>query len=302
MIAGEGLCNRQSTASQYFSAMDASRSEQRFSDDVGRLVNDVRRSLRWSQRELGRRSGLPQSRISTIERGLARRLRLAEIDAVFVTLGVSYRLAATRPLVDPAPLADLVHVRCSAYAHRRLTTQGWLVEREVPVGGNQPLGWIDLLAFDPRSSTLLIIEVKTEIRDLGEIERSLSRYEREARGAVAALGWRATRVVTVLLLLASAVNDDRVHDLRPVLHTVFPGRARSLQLALHHPEAATLTRYLAMIDPRSRRSAWLRATASDGRRTPAPYIDYIDAVRKLEAGRAGQRRHPSRSRDRITSR
>jgi hypothetical protein len=40
-------------------------------------------------------------------------------------------------------------------------------------------------------------------------------------------------------------------------------------------------RGLALIDPSSRRRAWLIRTRLDGRRSPAPFADYADAARRL---------------------
>src|SRR6266487_1132967 len=107
--------------------------------DVGRTIHDVRVSLRWSQRDLARRSGVSQSRISRIERGVLIDLRVSVIDRLFVTLGVRYWIGTEEPQ-GTRPAADHVHARCSAYAARRLLTDGWLVEREVEVGDNRSRG------------------------------------------------------------------------------------------------------------------------------------------------------------------
>jgi transcriptional regulator with XRE-family HTH domain len=58
--------------------------------DIGRMIHDVRINLGWSQRELARRSGVSQARISRIERGTVPDLRMGVIDRLFVTLGVRY--------------------------------------------------------------------------------------------------------------------------------------------------------------------------------------------------------------------
>jgi hypothetical protein len=56
---------------------------------------------------------------------------------------------------------------------RRLEAAGWLVVREVRIESGRYLGWIDLLAFDPVTKTLLVIEIKTRLDDLGDLERTL---------------------------------------------------------------------------------------------------------------------------------
>jgi hypothetical protein len=173
-----------------------------------------------------------------------------------------------------------------------LTTLGLLVEREVEVGGDRSRGWIDLLAFEPRSRTVFVIEVKTEIHDIGAIERSLNWYCRESIHVALRFGWHPARVRSVLLVLQSRVNDDRIASAPEVLNTAFPGRATELRAVIDGSGDGE-DRFMAMVDPRSRRSAWLRASRSDGRRSVAPYVDYIDAARQLERGRPVRRRSPS---------
>ena len=47
---------------------------------------------------------------------------------------------------------------------------------------------MDLLAWHPATGLLLVIEVKTELHDLGANERQLNWYEREAWAAARRLG------------------------------------------------------------------------------------------------------------------
>lgn len=259
-------------------------------DVVTETVKTARLNANWTQRELSRRSGVAQAHICRIERGQVRDLPIDVVDRLFTALGVRYWLGTELPHVM-RPQSDFVHARCSVYASRRLTASGWLIAREVEIGSDRSRGWIDILAFHPGSGMLLVIEVKTEVHDLGAIERSLSWYRREALRAARRLGWQPTSIGSVLLLLQSRVNDDRSVASSHALATGFPGRAAALQAVTDGDAGLGDSQYLAMIDPRSRRAAWLRATRSDGRRTPAPYVDYIDAARQLErrptARRAG---------------
>jgi hypothetical protein len=177
---------------------------------------------------------------------------------------------------------DPAHARMSAYTVRRLRAAGWDVATEIEVGGDRSRGWIDVLAFHKASGMLLVIELKTEIHDLGQIERSLGWYEREAFAAARRLGWRPWRAIGCLLLLASRANDDRAAANRASIDTGFRIRARELGAILADETVhATRTRAIAMIDPASRRRAWVRPLWIDGRRTPAPYADYVDFLRAL---------------------
>jgi hypothetical protein len=202
-------------------------------------------------------------------------------------LGLEVDLTIRAPFVVGRQ-RDAAHARCSGYVQRQLEAAGWLVAREVEIAHGRSHGWIDLLAFDPRTRTLLIVEVKTEIEDLGRIERTVAWYEREAWSSGRRLGWRPVRTVTWLLVLATEVNDERLRLNRDVLASAFPGRvAEGHGLLTGHP--VTVSRTLALIDPRSRRRAWLMRARIDGRRSAAPYADYAGFMRR------STRRQKSRS-------
>ena len=256
-------------------------------DVVGVTVRTARLASGWSQRELSRRSRVPQAQICRIERGRVRDLRISDLDRLLVALGVRYWLGTEAPHIARQP-SDLVHAQCSAYVGRRLDGSGWLVEREVEIGGDRSRGWIDILAYHPGRRILLVIELKTEIHDLGAIERSMNWYQREALRAAKRFGWRPLVVGSALLVLQSVANDDRVVSSSAAFATGFPSRALELQAVIDGDSPISLRRFVAMIDPRSRRAGWLRPTRSDGRRSTAPYVDYIDAARLLRP-RAAER-------------
>jgi transcriptional regulator with XRE-family HTH domain len=263
-------------------------SETRLLQDIGRLVRDGRLAARWTQQELERRSGVSQSRLSRIERGECRSVRFVEVDRLFVAVGVRYRLDVSLPpghrVVD-----DAVHVRCATAVQRRLEVAGWVVRREVEIGSDRSRGWIDVLAFHPATRLLLVIEIKTELHDLGAVERSLNWYVREAARAAAGFGWRPTAVASALLVLATDANDQAMRSIRPVLSVALPGRAIALRDLVGTGRSSGPQRFVATIDPRSRRRQWLMPTILDGRRSPAPYADYIDAALQLESQRASPR-------------
>lgn len=234
---------------------------------IGQAVAAARRARGWSQAELSRRAGVSAGMVAFVERG-----------SVNVTVDMAGRLlqeAGVRvDLRCQVPFGgrqvDAAHAACAAYAQRRLEGEGWQTAREVEVGEGLTRGWIDLLAWHAVSRTLVAVEIKTELIDLGAVERQLGWYARAAPVAALRRGWRATRVVRWLLLLATEVNERRVLDNSFALRQSFPDRPRGRD-GLRDAMSG-----LALIDPRSRRRQWLIAPRADGRRTPAPYADYRD--------------------------
>ncbi|HEX2469310.1 MAG TPA: hypothetical protein VHK05_01880 [Candidatus Limnocylindrales bacterium] len=191
-------------------------------------------------------------------------------------------LVAQPPLILGNRQRDVVHAWASGYVDRRLRAAGWQTAREVELAAGRARGWIDLLAFDPRTRTLLIIETKTRIDDIGAIERQLRWYEGRAFDTGRGLGWPVRRALTWLLLLATDEVDRAIRLNREVLAAAFPIRAPAmLGMFSGDPWSVSAVRGLALIDPSSRRTDWLIRSRVDGRRSDAPYPDYTHAARTL---------------------
>jgi len=256
---------------------------------IARVVRETREAIGWSQAELAARARISRSMVARVETGSAN-VSLVVAASLLDALGVRVRLDFDVPfLVDRRRQREPAHARCIAYARRRLERAGWLVAQEVEVVHGRSHGWIDLLAFEPVSRTLAVKEIKTELPDLGAVERTLAWYEREAWAAARRLGWHPRLVVSGLLVLATEANDERILANRAALAASFPVRAPLLADRLADPRGSWSARgrSLAMIDPLSRRAAWLQRTRADGRRTVAHYADYADFMRKSrsKAGR-----------------
>lgn len=271
--------------------MDVDPSGDHLAGLLARTVRTNRVRLRLTQRELSRRSGVSQTQIRRIERLQLPDVRLSTVDRLLSTMGVRYRVSIDSPWLDHRRQDDFVHARCSAHVGRRLATTGWQIAREVEVGDGRSRGWIDILAFHAASGWLLVIEIKTEIHDVGRIERSMNWYRREALAAATRLAWRPRRIGSALLVLLSTTNEHVLGMNRDLLASAFPGRAPELQGIVDGLLRTEVDRLscLAMIDPRSHRTRWLRPSRLDGRRSPEPYADYVDATRILESSRTGRR-------------
>jgi transcriptional regulator with XRE-family HTH domain len=202
-------------------------------------------------------------------------------------LGLELELVGRPPVVSERRCGDLVHARCSGYIDRRFRRAGWLTMREVETSAGRAHGWIDLLAFEPSSRTLVIVEVKTRLDDIGAVERQLGWYERDARRLAAEHGWYARAVTSWLLLLASDEVERQIGIHRDLLQIAFPDRARAMRVTLTGPRNPA-RRGLALIDPTSRRSRWLIPSRADGRRTESPYRDYADAASRFARRRPGR--------------
>ena len=160
---------------------------------------------------------------------------------------------------------------------------GWVTRREVEIVDGRSHGWIDVLGCYPQTGALLVVEAKTEIDDVGHIERAMAWYAREAPSAGRRFGWNAHKIVGVLIVLDTRATADRLRSNRDAIAQSFQLRAEWLTRCLRGEAAIPKgpVRALAAIDPASRRTTWLRPTMLDGRRSPAAYEDYAEFSRRL---------------------
>jgi len=238
----------------------------------------------WTQKVLATRAGTSQATLSRLEAGHIDRADLATIGRLLDALQVRAEIKLEAPfLADRRRQRDRAHAYCVAYIARRLTSSGWDVQREVEIQGKRSHGWIDVLAYRHADRVLLVIEMKTEIEDLGQIERSVGWYLREGSWAAHRFGWYPRQSIGALIVLDTRATADRLRSNREAIAQSFPFRAEWLTSCLRGETAIPKwpVRALAAIDPARRRAMWLRPTVLDGRRSPAAYEDYAEFSRRL---------------------
>jgi transcriptional regulator with XRE-family HTH domain len=255
---------------------------------IGAIVRSGREMQRWTKTSLGERSGVSRQMVEAIESGKANP-SLDVIGSLLDALDIELDIVPRGPvdLAGSGP-ADAAHAICSAYIQRRLVAAGWRVEREVRISDRRYLGWIDILAFHEPSATLVVIEVKTRIDDVGAIERSLDWHVRNAGRAAERCGWRPRHVVAWVLALASDEVDDAIRRTRELWATSFPARAPAMRAIATDPTtlpSGPSRRGVALIDPMSRRRDWLIRTRIDGRRSNPPYRGYADFMSRIRLRR-----------------
>jgi transcriptional regulator with XRE-family HTH domain len=135
---------------------------------LGRLARMLRVRQRLTQGALASRAGVGRRAVSLLENGRAHALRLREVEAIVAALGgrLDVRLLWNGPELDR--LLDEAHAALGASVKRRLERWGWLVRVEVSYSHFGERGRIDLLAFQPATGVLLVVELSMKIGiDLG---------------------------------------------------------------------------------------------------------------------------------------
>jgi len=246
---------------------------------VGAGVRSARLDRGWTQERLATEAGLSQTAVSELERGVHAALSLDRVQAVCSALGaeLAVEIRALR-VIGRLDQRDPAHAACVSAVRRLLERAGWRTATEVEITTGRAQGFVDLLAFDPVTLRLLVIEVKTELRDVGALERQVGWYVREARGAAHRLGWRPRAVSALVACLATTAIDSAVLANRRALALAFPIRGRPLKAAMLHG-ADLADRGLFLVDPLRHGAAVVMGLAADGRRSATPYRDYADFMR-----------------------
>ncbi len=250
---------------------------------LARTILRSRHLAGWTQRELARRAGTSQTTVCRLESGHAASFDLVVVNEVLAALGLRPKLVLEdRHLDDRRRQRDAVHARLNGHVARRLERTGWLTATEVEIGDPVPRGWIDLLAYRPADRALLVEETKTDIPDMGGLQRSVAFYQREAWVAAQRLGWRPVRSAVLVVTLDSATIAARLAANRDLVVRAFPARIGEVAAWLRDPSQEPPRAWaIGACDPASREHAWLRPTMLGTRRRPPAYEDYAQAAALL---------------------
>ena len=107
-------------------------------------------------------------------------------------------------------LLDAGHAALQDAFKRRLEAGGWIVRVEVTFSRYGERGSIDLIAFDPRTRVVLIVEIKTVIADVQGLLRPIDAKVRLGRGIARELGWDPLSVVPGLVVAEDSTPRRRI--------------------------------------------------------------------------------------------
>jgi hypothetical protein len=167
--------------------------------------------------------------VSRIERGHLDGMPLRVIRRVAAVLEIRVEL---QPRSRAADLERLVSARHSALAESILAwfarLPDWLARPEVSFNVFGDRGVVDILAWHAATRSLLIIELKTAIVDIGELLGTLDRKRRRAMDIAEQFGWRPATVSVWLVVAESTTNRRRLAEHRATFRAALPQTAGRL--------------------------------------------------------------------------
>jgi transcriptional regulator with XRE-family HTH domain len=233
---------------------------------MGRILRMLRIRKDWRQEDVAAKAGLSPSAIGRQERGWTRSLTALERHAAVFDLRVEMRLVGRGG--DVVRLADDEHAAIIESLAAWCRDHGFVTEPEASFSEWGERGRIDLLAFDPRIGTLVIVEVKTQLVDLQELFGALNVRMRLSSTIAERRGWRVRRAVTVLAVADTSANRAIVRSHR----TLFGGfESRRLSLAALGRDSARLLHWAR--PAAASRSSWIGGRQRVRRQPPQSSAD-----------------------------
>jgi transcriptional regulator with XRE-family HTH domain len=198
--------------------------------DAVRFGSDVRllrRRRGWSQRRLAAEAKVSRWAIAAIEAGRAGDLRLDRLTAIVTALGgyLSVRILYQGEALD----------RLRDRRHAALVDEGWDVATEVSFNVFGERGAIDILAFHRATATLLIVEVKTVLPDVGGLLAALDRKVRLALQIARARGWPVRHIARILVFPEASTARHRIDEHAATFTNAFPARNTEVNRWLRAP-------------------------------------------------------------------
>ena len=114
---------------------------------------------------------------------------------------------------------------------------GWAVRPEVSFSRYGERGIIDLLAWHAATRSLLVIELKTAIVDIGELLGTFDRKVRNAWVIARNLGWDPGSVSSALIVADSSTNRRRIAAHAATFRSALPDRIIGLRRWMTTPAA-----------------------------------------------------------------
>jgi transcriptional regulator with XRE-family HTH domain len=196
---------------------------------IGRIVRTLRRRLGWRQVDLARRARVSQQTISLIETGQIRRVSIATLERVLMSLEAELELFVRWRGGELDRLLDEAHATVSGATADFLDVRGWIVRVETTYAIGRDRGSIDVFAFHPGSESLVVGEVKV---DFTSAEATLRRHDEKVRLARAIarerFGWVARSVSRLLVLPESTTSRRRIERHEALLSRAYLCRGRQL--------------------------------------------------------------------------
>jgi transcriptional regulator with XRE-family HTH domain len=198
---------------------------------LGSVIRSVRIRKGWRQVDLASAADVTREDVSDVERGHASTVRLSRTVAICGALDIRLDF---QPRWRGGDLDRLLNARHSGMAESMARWFGhlpeWIIRPEVSFSIYGERGVIDFVAWHPVRHALLLIELKTELVEIGELTATADRRRRLAPRIGRDLGWVPDIVGMWVAVRNVSTNVRRIRQHSAVLRAAFPERSDLVHL------------------------------------------------------------------------
>ncbi len=174
--------------------------------------------------------------VARIERGAIASVPVGRVRQVAAGLGARLDLLVRWQGADLGRLLDERHAAMQEGISRQFARlDGWEAEPEVSFAIYGERGAIDLLSWHGARRALLIVELKTEVVDVGDLMRTMDRRRRLAGAIARERRWVPSSVSTWVLVAESRTNRRAVARHATALRAKMPTDGRGIRTWLRDP-------------------------------------------------------------------
>jgi transcriptional regulator with XRE-family HTH domain len=203
---------------------------------LGAAFRAVRIRRGWRQGDVAARARASRGVVSLVERGHLEHVSTRALRRIAAALDIRLDITLRLPHGELDRLMNEGHAAMHEQLARYLDgIPGWLHAPEVTFAFYGERGVIDILAFHVPSTSLLVIELKTEFASLEELLATMDVRLRHAAKIGHERGWLVRTVSGWVVFAESATNRRRIHAHAAALGSAFPSDGRALRGWLRRP-------------------------------------------------------------------
>jgi transcriptional regulator with XRE-family HTH domain len=204
---------------------------------LGAAIRVARVRHRWRQSDLAAAAGVSPSTIVRVEAGHLETHSLATIRRICAALEIRLDLVPRTRSGDLDRMLSARHSLLHESVARAMSRDfpDWQMAPEVSFSRWGERGVIDLLLWHPARRALLVIELKTDLVDIGEMLGTLDRKRRLAMDVAHDRGWDPAKVSAWIVLADSRTNERRIVEFRTILRSAYPASGRQMHAWLRDP-------------------------------------------------------------------
>src|SRR5688572_19600225 len=177
---------------------------------IGRVFRAIRLRQATRQVDVAAKARVSTAVVWRIEHGRVEEVSLPALLRVAESLEIRLDLVPRWRGSDLDRVLSATHAAFGESVAALLAEHKWELRPEISFSHYGERGVIDILAWEARSQALLVIELKTEVVDVGEVLGTLHRKRRNASRVATELGWRPATIAVALLITDTRTNRRRV--------------------------------------------------------------------------------------------